>query len=403
MGKKRRHQIEAKSAGDSAMVLDRLPNFGGAWRETTSGESVSWQTAIAVTAVFSCMRVLAEGVAQVPINFYRVSESSPPQRFRHPLADVLSWRPNGWMTSFELRETMVSHAVLCGNAFAFINRVGGRVHELIPIEPQRVAVTRHPDMTLTYQVTFDDGTSPVLTARDIWHMRGPSWNGWMGMDVVRLAREAIGLGLATERAHARLHANGVQPSGIYSVEGTLTPKQFDDLGAWLKKWAGGDKSGAPLVLDHAAKWISQQMTGVDSQHLETRRFQVEEICRAIRVIPLMAGYSDKAATYASAEQMFIAHVVHGVAPWATRWEQSAEISLLDVGEKVDIRLNLKGLMRGAIKDRAEYNAKALGSGGSQGWMTPNEVREDEGLDWIEGGDKLPAPTNVPAPTSTPNA
>jgi HK97 family phage portal protein len=141
------------------------------------------------------------------------------------------------------------------------------------------------------------------------------------------------------------------------------------------------------------------MTGVDSQHLETRKHQIEEICRHMRVIPLMVQHSDKTATYASAEQMFIAHVVHTIAPWATRFEQSAEANLLAPGEDVDIRFNLKSLMRGAAKDRAEYYAKALGSGGSPAWMTQNEVREDDGLDAIEGADALPQPANMTTPAS----
>jgi HK97 family phage portal protein len=178
----------------------------------------------------------------------------------------------------------------------------------------------------------------------------------------------------------------------------LTDQQHEQLSRWLAKhYAGSDNGGKPLVMDRAAKWSQQMMSGVDAQHLETRKHQVEEICRAMRVIPMMAGYSDKTSTYASAEQMFIAHVVHTITPWATRIEQSAERALLADETDIDIRFDLKGLMRGAAKDRAEYLSRALGSGGSPAWMTQNEARYEDGLDWIEGGDELPKlPTQMQA-------
>jgi HK97 family phage portal protein len=299
---------------------------------------------------------------------------------------------------------MLMHAVLCGNAFVFINRVRGRPAELIPLEPGRVSVERQRDMTLSYRATFEDGTSVLLGSRDIWHLRGPSWNSWMGLEAIKYAREAIGLAIVTEEAHSRLHAQGVRPSGTYTVDGTLTTDQHRNLTKWIEQhYAGAANGGRPLVLDRNAKWTPLSMTGVDAQHLETRKHQVEEICRAMRVIPLMVGYADKTATYASAEQMFISHVVHTITPWATRFEQSAEVALLDPEEDVDIRLDLKGLMRGAAKDRAEYFAKALGAGGSPAWMTQNEVRGEDGLDWLEGGDELPRPTTSAQPTEAPNA
>ena len=376
-------------------ALTELPAFLS-WPEAKAGARVSVETSLQVATVLACARAIAEGCAQVPVRFYAGDGAGRrvPQR-SHPLEDVLGYRPNPWQTSFEFRETMLLHAVLCGNAFVYINRVGGRVAELIPIEPGRVWVERQRDMSLTYRLTFESGETAVLTSRDVWHLRGPSWNSWMGLEAIKYAREAIGLAIVTEEAHARLHANGVRPTGAYTVEGTLAPDQYKSLAAWIAQHhAGAENGGKPLILDRGAKWTSLAMNGVDAQHLETRKHQVEEICRAMRVIPLMVGYSDKTATYASAEQMFISHVVHTITPWATRFEQSAEAALLRPGEDVDIRLDLKGLMRGAAKDRAEYFAKALGSGGAPAWMTQNEVRAEDGLDWLEGADRLPQPTNV---------
>jgi HK97 family phage portal protein len=379
--------------------LEALPPFA-TWPESKSGITINTTTALQVATVMACARAIAEGVAQVPIKLY--DRADRPMRIRgHPVLDLLARRPNPWQTSFEFRETLMFHQALTGNAFAWLNRVNGRVVEAIPIEPGSVLVDRKPDMSITYQVTFPDGRASIVPSADIWHLRGPSWNSWMGLEAVKYARDAIGLSIALETSHSRLHKNGVQSSGTYAVEGTLDEAGHKRLRAYLMQhFTGSDNAGKPLILDRAAKYIQTAMSGVDAQHIETRKHQIEEICRHFRVIPMMVGYSDKASTYASAEQMFIAHVVHTITPWATRFEQSAEAALL-AGE-YDIRLDLKGLMRGAAKDRAEYYAKALGSGGAPAWMTPNEVREDDGLDAIEGGDELPKPaTAAPAPAPKP--
>jgi|LakMenEpi03Aug12_release.lakeMendotaPanAssembly.Ray.scaffolds.fasta_scaffold51122_3 HK97 family phage portal protein len=383
-------------------TLEQLPPFAR-WPESKAGVDINTTTALSAATIMACTRAIAEGVAQTEIKFHRQSGGKE-RILDHPLLPILTRRPNPWQTSFEFRETLLFHLVLCGNAFVFVNRVRGQVVELIPIEPGKVWVQRNPDMTMTYTVTFEDGRAATLTAADIWHLRGPSWNSWMGLEAIKVARDAIGLSIALETSHARLHKNGLQPSGVYTMEGTMVEEQYKRLRAYLERhFAGADNAGTPLILDRNAKWIPQTMTGVDSQHLETRKHQIEEICRHMRVIPLMVQHSDKTATYASAEQMFIAHVVHTIAPWATRFEQSAEANLLAPGEDVDIRFNLKSLMRGAAKDRAEYYAKALGSGGSPAWMTQNEVREDDGLDAIEGGDALPQPANMTTPASVENS
>lgn len=374
--------------------LDLFRQVYGA-RETRSGQTVNAKTAMEATAVLACVRVIAEGVAQSKIKFYTAGQR-PARIYAHPVLDLLTWKPNEFQTAFAFIETVLIHAVLAGNAYVFVNRVGSdrRARELLPIEPNRVTCERLPDMTLRYTVRDDNGQARVVPTEAIWHIRGPSWNGWSGMDAVHLAREAIGLATATEARHASMHKNSPDLGGVYAIDGKLNEGQFRQLRDWIVRNTTGDLAGSPLILDNGAKWTSQQMKGVDAQHLETRKFQVEEICRAFRVIPMMAGYSDKTATYASAEQMFIAHVVHTLTPWATRLEQSAERALLKEGEEIDIRFDMRSLMRGSAADRAEYISKALGSGGSQPWMRIEEAREEDQLEWMEGTDRLPTPTNV---------
>lgn len=379
----------------SASVLDLIPHIWGWGREAKSGVTVSWSTALEVTTVFACLQVLANGVSQVPLKLYLPKDgggSTP--AVAHPLYKILYRRPNRWQTSFEFRQTLVFHRGLCGNFYAFKNVVGGEIKELIPLT-SRVAVRRTPDLSLIYTVTAQDGSQMDFPQETIWHLRGPSWNSWMGLEPVKLAREAIGLAISTEDAHSRLHRNGGKPGGLYSVVGKLGEDQYNKLSKWIEDKVGGPNAGKDLILDNDAKYTPTMMKGVDMQHLETRRFQIEEICRAFNVKPIMIGHADKTQTYASAEQMFLAHVVHTLSPWYEDLEQSIDVKLLSEDDAAFAKFTVNALLRGASADRATFYSKALGAGGSPAWMTQDEVRGLEDLNPM-GGDAavLPKPTNV---------
>lgn len=372
-----------------------------------SGVTVTWKTALEVTAVLRCVAVISDGLSTVPLKLFQKTGSGRVEATDHPLYDLLTTAPNDWQDSLQFRETLAFHMALCGNAFVFINRVRGQISELLPLEPGRVEVKRETDWRLRYWITGLDGHREEVPAEAIWHLRGPSWNGYMGLEPVRLTREAIGLSMALEQSHARLHKNGVKPSGVYSIEGTLDKAQHDRLQEIIAQhMAGIDNTGKPLILDRAAKWLSIAMTGVDAQHLETRKHQIEEICRGVGVNPIMVFYSDKTATYASAEQMFIAHAVHTIRPWHRRFESSIRRFILTAEERragFYPKFLDNELLRGAAKDRAEYYSKALGSGGTKGWMTQNEVRDCEEMERSTDpeADKLPQPTAKPVPAATP--
>ncbi|WP_084267700.1 phage portal protein [Azohydromonas lata] len=386
---------QRKSAGDTLEIFREL--FGS--RLSKAGIAVNWDTAIRVSTVLACASVISRGIAQVPLKVFLQQGESKTPALDHPLYYLLHNQPNPWQTSFEYRETMGLHLALAGKHYSFINRVsGGRIEELISFEPQKVCVDRATDGTLTYNITMPNGAQQAFPQEAIWHVRGPSWNGWQGMDPVELAREAIGLAIAAEEQHARLFRNGVRPSGTYSVEGKLLPDQYKVLREFIVENTTGDNASMPLIVDRGAKWLPQAMSGVDSQHLETRRFQVEEICRSFGVMPIMVGFADKTATYASVEQMLIAHVVHCLSPWYIRLQQSIDAHLIgkrDVVRGYYAKFIAQGLLHGAMQDRAEYFAKALGAGGSPAWMTQDEVRGLEELNPMGGAAaKLPVPTNV---------
>ena len=387
-------KVEEKSASFDPVWLD----FFGA-RQSKAGVPVSWERALDVSTVFACIRVIAEGVAQVPLRVMKElpgGKGSEPA-VDHPLYRVLNSKPNQWQTSFALRETMIFHLALTGNAFFYKNIVRNRVKELIPIDPGCVTITRNNDYSLTYTVTGIDGRSMDFPQSLIWHIRGPSWDTWRGLDAVRQAREAIGLTIATENTQAEMHANGLQTSGTYSTDQKIDPEKYKQIQAWIAAQIGGSNRHKPFVIDSGFKWTQQSMSGVDAQHLETRKFQIEEICRAFRVLPPMVGHSGQAMTFASAEQIFLAHVIHTLMPWVVRIEQSIDNDLLDGDEDEGFfaKFNMNSLMRGASADRATFYSKALGAGGSPAWMTQDEVRSEEDLN-AKGGDaaNLPKPTNV---------
>lgn len=397
-----RSRLGAAWRGLKSQPLDQLPGFMFQ-PESKTGISVGWNNALQVSTVLACVSRIADGVAMPPLKVFKPLKGGGAEPYYdHELYRLLFRKPNRWQTSFEFRQTIVFHRALCGNAFVYISRVGGRIFELIPIEPNRVTVKKRPDYTFTYGILGDDGSTQEFSDKDIWHLRGPSWNSWMGLEPVKLAREAIGLALATEETHALMHKNGVQQSGIYSIEGNLTPEQYPQLQKWIESQVGGPNKHKPFILDRSAKFLQTSMSGVDAQHLETRRHQIEEICREFNVRPIMVMHSVKEATFASSEQMFIAHAVYTLNPWWEEIQQSAEANLLDENDEAFIKFNPNILLRGSMEAEANYFSKALGAGGGRGWLTQNDVRAYKDLNPLPGGDDLPMPTNQPVQQSDGN-
>ncbi len=379
-------------------------------RISTAGKSVSAKSAMEVAAVFACLRVRANGLAQVPLKMMREDfegKTRLPAK-DHPLYYLLKCRPNEWQTAFEYLETMSFHLDLCGNAYSFINRSNrAGIMELIPFEPGSVTVKRADDLTLTYDVRGQDGKSKPFPAKAIWHVRGPSWNSWMGLESVQLAREAIGLAMATEEQQARMQRNGVRASGTYSVEGVLPDDKYKSLRAWIDSEMGGvENTGKAMIMDRSAKWLNTSQTGVDAQTLETRRFQVEEICRHFQVNPIMVFMESANSTYASAEQQFLAHVVHTLAPTYRRIEQSIDANLLTDAERADGLYSCfvdEALLRGSMESKKDFLIGMVNGG----LMTTNEGRSklDLNPDSDPASDKLRIPANIvgatpPAPPAT---
>lgn len=402
---------ERKDQGGSryGLVDEMWADFFGGYRSSKSGVSVNWKTSLSNTTVLACCRVRADGHATVPWKLYQRTETTKNGRTvvgrrearDHPLYDLLATAPNEWMTSLEFRETQSFHVDLAGRSYAFKNIVRGEIAEIILLDPGRVTKRVNSDYSRVYTLQGLDGTSATVTEDKIWEVKGPSWDTIDGLDVVRLAAEAIGLALATEESHAAFHRNGVRPSGMLSVEGSMNEAGLIRLAAWVRRnFGGANNAGRLMVVDRNATFVPMQMTGVDSQHIETRKFQVERICEVLRVMPIMIGFSgDKNATFASAEQMFLAHLVHCVRPIHRRFGGSADLHLLSKKERQ------QGFYTGfvdadflspSVEAKAKYNQIALGGPNNPGWVTQNDVRGWDEMDAVDGADTLFVPAGMAA-------
>ena len=368
-------------------------NGGGA---QIAGVRVTEKTALQVSTVLACVKAIADGCATPRLHVYRELKNAQGKAVREKALNIpeyrlLARRPNEWQTSFEWRREMTAHAALCGTGLS-IKVLGDnrRVRELLPVMPGNWDLHRNSRYELRYRVWDEFGTIGDFQPDDLFLLHNLQWDWHKALNYVQLARNAIGLALATETSQASMHANGLRSSGTYSVEGTLSPEQHTRLVEVLKKRSGPANAGAPFVLDRSAKWLPTSQSGVDAQHVETRRLQIEEVCRAFGVFPLMVGHSDKSATFASSEAFFGAHLIHTLAPWHMAWMQRIDETLLDGSGPLFAEFDTRYMTAGSLKDRAQW-ARSMTEAGI---YTRNEVRDDEGLDPLDGLDEPLTPLNM---------
>ena len=392
---------------------DLLKSFG---EGDHAGQSVTTKSAIQTSAVLCCARVIAEGLAQVPCKVYRDdSTGSPVEAKDHPLHFLLNRKPNEWQTSFEFREQVGFHLALTNDAFVFKNRVNGKIEELYALLPDSVTVEQADDLTLSYKVQDKAGRTNRLSADDIWHIRGPSWDGIQGLDAIKLAAKTIGLSMATEEFGSKFFENGGRPGGIITTKpgGTaLSADQRNEIKMlWAAQHQGSKNAHKTVMLPFDLDFTSVSTNANEAQWIESREFIIKEICRFFRVQPIMVMASD-ATSYASVEQLFLNHLMHTLMPWYERFEQSAEVSLFtrqELLEGYSVKLNSNALLRANTADRASYYQTMR----SIGAMTANEVRAKEDMPRHADpeADKLAPAANIfggknqtpnPAPSQEPN-
>ena len=379
------------------------PNDDFWWNQigttSNSGQNISPDNALRASAVQACVKVLAETVASLPWNIFKRlmvngADAGKEVAKKHPLFNIIHNQPNSFQTSFEFREQLVCHMALTGNYFAIkeMNRAG-RIASLFPLMPERMVIEVNGNVLL-YKYTWDDGTTEVFNQDEIWHVRGLSKDGIIGLSPLQLAREPIGLALATEEHGARLFSNNAQPGAVLETEGKLDEGAQARLKEnWQDAYSGGSNAHKTAVLEQGLKYKPMGFSNEDSQFLETRNFQVADIARIFRVPAVLIGHPDTTMTFASAEQFFLSFAVHTIRPWVSRIEQSANKNLLNPRDAKQhfVEFNIDGLLRGDIKTRFEAHSIAL----QNRFKNVNEVRAMENLNPIEGGDKFENPNITP--------
>ena len=362
--------------------------------QSIAGKVVNERTAMQMTAVYACVRILAESVAALPLHVFRQgADGSRVKAEDYPLFYLLHDEPNPEMTSFIFRETLMTHLLLWGNGYAQILRNGkGEVVALYPLLPNKMSVERDEKGQLYYRYIRNDREPPTLTGNtvillpeDVLHIPGLGFDGLLGYSPISMTKNAIGLAMAAEEYGSKFFANGAAPAGV--LEHPNVVKDVSKLReSWNSAFGGSANAGKTVILEEGLHFHPISMSPQDSQLIETRKYQLDEIARIFRIPPHMVGDLDK-SSFSNIEQQGLEFVKYTLDPWVVRWEAALTKALLNREEKkrYEIRFNVDGLLRGDYKSRMEGYAIAR----QNGWMSANDIRALENQNPIpaeEGGD-----------------
>lgn len=369
-------------------VMSLIDANGGA-AYTDAGIFVTPKTALQVATVLACARAIADGCATPALHVYRLKSDGTSEKATNiPEYRLLTSRTNEWQTSFQWRRMMTLHAVLFGTGLSYkVRGDNRRVRELIPVSPGNWQERRTGRFDVHYDCYDQFGKIGSFAHEDVFILRNLQWDLLENMNCVQIAGASIKIALAGDKNLAKQQNNGLTPAGVYSVTGTLNPEQHKKLEAWVNTKVG---NGKPLVLDRDAKWQQLSAKNTDSQTQELRAQTVEEICRIFGVFPLIVGHSDKAATFASTESFFGAHLIQTLTPWHTEWKQGLDEMVLDSFGPLFVRFDTRYMTAGALRDRAQWINTVV----TNGIYSANEIRDQDGLDPRPGGDDFLTPMNM---------
>jgi HK97 family phage portal protein len=367
---------------------------------TTSGVTVTADTALTSAAVFACVRILAETLASLPLITYERVGKGRQRAKDFYLYPILHDEPNPWMTSFEWRETVQGHLALWGNAYNQLEYdAGGRIKTIFPLRPDRMRDIKIENGVKIYKYQLPSGETVWLNGEIIWHLKAFG-DGLYGYSPVQLMKNAIGLTLGMEKFGAKFFGNGARPGGVLEHPGKLSTDAQSRLRAsWNEMHQGLDNSHKVAILEEGLKWHDIGVPPEDAQYLEGRKFQSTEIARIYRVPPHMIADLEK-ATFSNIEHQSQEFLNYTMLPWTTRWEQSIHKHLLLPVERKRyyVEFLVDGLLRGDITARTNYYA----TGRNWGWLSVNDIREKENMNPVEGGDVYLQPLNmIPAGSEPP--
>ena len=352
---------------------------------SSSGKTVNERTALQTAIVYACVRVLSETIASLPFHTYRYTQNGKEKAIDHSIYHILHSEPNPEMTSFVFRETLMGHLLLWGNAYAQIIRDGrGRVVGLYPLLPNKMVVNRNNQGQLYYQYE-KDGQTYILNRYEVLHIPGLGFDGLVGYSPIAMAKNAIGMAIATEEYGAKFFANGANPGGVLEHPGVVKdPARIRE--SWNAVYQGSGNAHRVAVLEEGMKFQSIGIPPEQAQFLETRKFQINEIARIFRIPPHMVGDLEK-SSFSNIEQQSLEFVMYTLDPWVVRWEQAVQRALFSESEKRKyfVKFNVDGLLRGDYGSR--MNGYAVGR--QNGWLSANDIRELENMNRVPaelGGD-----------------
>jgi HK97 family phage portal protein len=363
--------------------------------QSHAGKVVNADSALYSSAVVGCVRVLAETLASLPLVIYKKRQDGGKDIANdHPLYTILHDAPHPMLSSFEFRELTMGHLCLRGNAYAFKEQ-GGQIYSLTPLLPQNMTVEVARDgKSKLFRYQDGHGQTQTFNQDEIWHIKGLSADGVIGLSPVSLAREAIGMALAAEDYGARFFQNDARPGGLLVSPGKISEDAAKRLKASVEEATTGSNRHRLMVLEQGLDWKQVGLSQADSQFLETRKLQIEEIARIYRVPCILIGHSNSTSTFASAEQFMLSFVIHTMRPWCVRWEQSINQQLIgDKDRKAGYfaEFKLDALLRGDTAARYAAYSQAIASR----IMNPNECRSLENMNPYQGGDAYANPAITP--------
>lgn len=362
-----------------------------------TGKTVTPNTALSISAVYACVRVISETVASLPLIVYeRLPDGGKRRATEFPLYSLLHDSPNDLMTSFEYRETIQAHLLLWGNALSEIDYNGrGGIDQIWPLNPEKVASIKRKNGKLYYHYQRPDNSFDWIPDDRIWHIKGMGSDGLWGYSPIQLNRHSLGISLATDEFAGRFYGNGANMSGILKHPGALGDEAYDRLKkSWAEQYGGVSNAHKTVLLEEGTEYERISIPPEDAQFLQTRQFQVTDVARIYNVPPHKIQDLTR-STNNNIEQQSLDYIINTIRPWLVRWEQSIQKSLMlsRYKSRYFAEFLVDGLLRGDAKTRHE----TYSIGRQNGYYSANDIRLMENKNPIPDGDTYLVPLNmVPA-------
>lgn len=372
-----------------SITLEKLAELMRGREGTAAGVSVTDESAMRLSAVFGCVRVLSLTASYLPWSLLEVkTDGSKHIALRHPVHRLVNLRPNEFQTPAVFKQYMLFCALLKGNFYAFkVRGSDGQVRELLPLPPGSVDVKQNDDWSVEYKVTGRDGRQKVYTSHDVYHYFMLTTNGYTGCSVLKYAKEAVGQGIAMQQYGAALFKNGARPDYVIMLpQGFKGGEALENLKAdWNELFMGTSNAGRPGFLEDGMKIETISLNNDDVQFLETKAFTRTEICGFFGVPPHLVGDLTD-ATFSNIEHQDLSFLKYGLLPWLNQSEESGRLQLLKPAEQVNHEINIdeSRLRRGDLDSQTNFIATAVG----RPIKTVNEERRDRGMNPVDGGDEL---------------